>query len=182
MELGEIIREINATRGPVGSHQVLDKRGVYALFVKEDLHMKGFLLSGKRCIYVGFSKNLAERAHENHFATGSTGFSTVRRSLGALLKKEMRLRAMPRNRGGSETSFRNYRFNPTGEERLTKWMRTNLEIGFCSVQDNPREVERALLSELNPALNLKGVQHPLRQRIMELRKACATEARSYQIV
>jgi hypothetical protein len=182
MELKEIFKEINRTRGPVGSHQLPDRSGVYALFLREDLLTCGLVPSGDCCIYIGISVNLAQRLFKNHFATDNTGSSTVRRSLGALLKKRMQLKAMARSGGISETNFRNFRFDLEGEKRLTKWMRKNLEIGFCVVEDSIGEMERGLLSELNPVLNLKGCRSPLRQIIIELRKACVAEARRCQTV
>lgn len=180
MELKEIFNEICRTRGPLVKHQLPDKSGVYGLFLKQDLPVCGVLLSSNCCIYLGITDNLAQRLRENHFANSSTGFSTVRRSLGALLKKRMRLKAIPRSRGISETNYTNYRFDIEGEERLTKWMLKNLEIGFCTVQDSIKETERGLLLEQNPALNLKGCRSPLRKPIGQLRKACVAEAKSCQ--
>jgi hypothetical protein len=34
MDLDKVVREINKTRGPVGSHRLLTEKGVYALFLK----------------------------------------------------------------------------------------------------------------------------------------------------
>jgi hypothetical protein len=68
-------------------------------------------------MYVGMSSNLAER-DEAHFRTGGSGFSTLRRSLGALLKQELRLSARPRGTGSSAQNYRCYQFDDAGEEQL----------------------------------------------------------------
>ena len=44
-------------------------------------------------VYVGISADLARRGDEDHFRSGGSGFSTLRRSLGALLKDELKLTA-----------------------------------------------------------------------------------------
>jgi hypothetical protein len=46
---------------------------------------------------------LADRELNQHFSTGRTGSSTLRRSLGALLKRRLALIAVPRAPGPSKT-------------------------------------------------------------------------------
>jgi hypothetical protein len=86
---------------------------------------------------------------------GGTGFSTLRRSLGAILKAELRLVAIPRSAGASPTNARNYRFEEDGENRLSDWMRSNLAVAVRAV-DDPDKVAGELVALLHPPLNLTG--------------------------
>ena len=122
------------------------------------------------------SSNLAQREFEAHLSSDNSGFSTVRRSIGAILKQQLVLTACPRGRGKSATNFTNYCFDPQGEARLSDWMQTNLKISVHA-DGNYAAVERNLISGLKPILNLTGWPNPNRREIAALRKACADEAR-----
>jgi len=65
---------------------------------------------------------------DTHFTSQKTGFSTLRRSVDALLKDELQSTAIPRGTGSSKSNYQNYRFTDAGEEKLTTWMESNLEI------------------------------------------------------
>ena len=108
--------------------------GVYAFYLKDHAALHPFPCKADGLVYIGSSGNLASREYENHFDTTSTGFSTLRRSIGAILKRKLSLNAIPRSSGDSETNVRNYRFEE-GDQRLTEWMKENLEIGFYAHDD-----------------------------------------------
>jgi hypothetical protein len=102
--------------------------------------------------------------------------STVRRTLGALLKKELLLKPGARGQGLRGADYTNYKFERESEERLTNWMQDNLQAGFCEgLQYRAREQE--LLRKIEPILNLTGWDNPHRNCIRNLRKACADEVR-----
>ncbi|HWH09630.1 MAG TPA: hypothetical protein VG165_00740 [Solirubrobacteraceae bacterium] len=138
--------------------------------------LKGVSDTGRAPLYLGASGNLAEREFETHFAAGKTGFSTLRRSLGAILKDEFGLRCRPRGPGPSKNNFTNYRFDDPGEAKLSQWMRDNLRVGVRPL-DDPRAREGELIASACPPLNLTGWANPDARSIRELRKACADEAR-----
>ena len=163
------IREIRAPR----------RSGIYALFIKSGSRIESVGILTDTFLYLGSSSNLAERGHENHFNSDSTGFSTVRRTIGAILKGNLNLRAVPRSRGDSNTNKTNYKFLPEGEKRLTEWMTNNLEIGMCPIFEGYKDIEKELIILLQPPLNITGWANPLRQKIMSLRKICSDEAREY---
>jgi GIY-YIG catalytic domain len=153
--------------------------GVYAIYLRSPEALEPFIEGRDGLIYIGLSTNLAEREFEQHFATGNTGFSTLRRSIGALLKTGLKLRAIPRSDGPSETNVRNYRFTPKGEDRLTDWMQGNLEVGVhASIHYD--QLEDALVGSLKPLLNLTKWPNPQRKEIKRLRKVCADEARAFR--
>src|SRR5690606_21537157 len=72
-----------------------------------------------RPLYVGKAEDsLAGRDVGTHFGTGRTGSSTLRRSLAALLRETLDLRAQPRN-PANPGYFANFGLEPDGDERLT---------------------------------------------------------------
>jgi hypothetical protein len=93
-----------------------------------------------------------------------------------LVKGELGLTAVPRGTGASKTNFTNYRFDDAGEQRLTKWMLTNLRVAVRAV-DNPQTAEDELIALACPPLNLKGWANPDAAEVRALRKTCADEAR-----
>ncbi|MBE0418375.1 MAG: hypothetical protein IBX63_11480 [Coriobacteriia bacterium] len=171
----DALSEIRRTRSPIDASAIASG-GVYAWFVREPLRLADFELNSEDPVYVGRSSNLAAREYANHLSSTSTGWSTLRRSLGALLKDELHLTAVPRGNGKTSSNFTNYRFEAQGEQRLTGWMLEHLEVGVCPV-DDPERVEAELLAQLSPVLNLKGSRNPLASKIRALRKTCADEAR-----
>lgn len=150
--------------------------GVYAYFLGTGASLPRIRNPGGGPVYVGLSSNLAQREFDTHFAEGQTGFSTLRRSIGALLKHDLRLDARPRGRGASETNYRNYRFDDDGEQRLSAWMHDHLRVAVHAVAD-PKLVEDELIPLARPPLNLKGWANPEARMIKDLRKVCVDEAR-----
>jgi hypothetical protein len=170
-----IAQELREARCPIDRLRVPAQPGVYGIFLTMT-SLGHFPVPEDGLIYVGISGNLAEREFDSHFNSGGTGFSTLRRSLGAILKCNLALRARPRSPGPSETNFRCYCFNPEGEAQLSAWMHTNLEVGVALV-GSPGAIEDELIPQLEPLLNLTKWRNPWAREIKALRKACADEAR-----
>jgi hypothetical protein len=172
----QVLAGLQERRCRIHDLQAPAQAGVYALFLSSPAALPSFRVHEVEPLYLGVSANLAEREFDTHFHSGHTGSSTVRRSLGAILKDALDLTARPRGQGRSEQSFRRYRFDPDGEERLTRWMTETLEV---SVQPAPdyAALEKALIRFACPVLNLTGWPNPYRAEIKALRKKCADEAR-----
>jgi hypothetical protein len=153
-----------------------NRSGVYAWFLDNDDVLAMLHLQHGEPLYVGMSPNLAQRSDETHFQSGQTGFSTLRRSLGALLKEDLCLKARPRGNGPSEQNYRCYRFDDSGEERLTHWMRRHLLVAVAP-QSDPERVETELIALCQPPFNLTKWASPHAREIKALRKACVEEAR-----
>jgi hypothetical protein len=113
----------------------------------------------------------------NHFEHDNSGFSSLRRTLGALLKSKLRLRAIPRAQGPSKTNVTNYRFTEAGERKLTKWMKQNLMYSYTPVKLDIISREKDLIKSLEPPLNLTGWRNPQRNDLKLLRAKCRDEAR-----
>lgn len=157
--------------------------GLYAIRLKTSL--PGFAQSGQ-WIYLGKSESsLAGRDISTHFRSGKTGSSTLRRSLGAILKDKLRLTAIPRGNGKTEKDCINYKFTEVGEETLTQWMLNNLDIGFWAFNEDLvgevtlRDIEGQLLEKLGLPLDLDQRtrrNNPNADKLMALRLICRLEA------
>ncbi len=119
-----------------------------------------------------------------HFSDGQTGRSTLRRSIGAILKEDLRLIAIPRGSKNDSKGCENYKFTLTGETDLTNWMRANLEIGYWVPHpyinyNQLRETEEIITIKLKPTLDLDNRTrryNPLAGKLRELREICKIEA------
>ena len=178
MTTEQIESMLKSTRADIEGIDAPSLPGVYAIFLASGatLPLGGIARDG--LVYVGMSRDLASREFDTHFASGSTGFSTLRRSIGAVLKDKLNLVAIRRGSSNIPSNFQNYRFTSDGESKLTAWMEHNLEIGTCPLSDpDYANQESALISRLQPVLNLTGWPNPQAAYIKRLRKVCADEAR-----
>ncbi len=122
-------------------------------------------------VYVGIAEaSVSQRATRDHLHRTRT--STLRQSLASLLYAKLRL--VPE----AEVERSHVRLAPKADERLTKWMRTNLRVATVS-QASPKHLESLVVKLLDPPLNiefrerrssavaLKAARRALRARILE---------------
>lgn len=166
----EILTRLVTDRASVQNLDAPKEPGVYGLFLRDGTDFP-LAHNPTEPLYVGTSGNLAQREFDTHFAAGQTGFSTVRRSFGALLLNRLGLRPQPRGKGSSKTNFRNYRFDDAGEERLSQWMEKQIALAVHPVA-NPKAVEKALIALACPPLNFTGWANPMAAEIKAKRKQC----------
>ncbi|CAN5657532.1 hypothetical protein BH20ACI4_BH20ACI4_10200 [soil metagenome] len=119
-------------------------------------------------IYIGITKkNQTSRIENTHFENGKSKSSTLRRSLGAILREELKLELIPHT---------NYKFTPDGEEKLTEWMIENLSVSYCEWHgsiEELREIEKEIIKLICPILNLQSnPNNAWNQEITELRNVC----------
>lgn len=150
--------------------------GVYGVFAKARDCLPGIALPPTGVIYVGLSADLVQR---NHFTAKNSGFHSPRRSLGAILYGQLRLKAIPRVSGLSATNCTNFRFTEDGEVRLTQWMLQNLEYAIYPYSGDIALLETQLIRESEPPLNLTKWRNPQKRKIVALRKQCSDEASSH---
>lgn len=159
------------------------KPGVYAIHgmpqVWDALGLRGG--SDGRPLYVGKSESsLQSRDVKTHFAEGRTGWSTVRRSLAALLHDELGLRAIPRN-PDNPSRCANFGLSPEHDAKLTAWMRRQLELSVWEryIPVDLGDLETAVLGVLRPPLNIKKVTTPWKAQVSDARRIMADEARMW---
>lgn len=148
--------------------------GVYAICAIAPDTLSPVIVGKRGLLYVGMTEQGLEA--RNHFRHENSGFSTFRRSLGALLKSQLGLTAIPRSNGISKSNVTNYRFTADGESRLTLWMVENLSIGQLALAESVALHEKDLIALMEPPLNLTGWNNPQRRIMKRLRAECAEEA------
>lgn len=174
----KVFEEILRLRWPAGELEELKGQGVYAVFLREGGDLPGIEPGAHRALYVGMSgKGLNGRDHVGYQHSGS---STLRRSLGALLRE--RLGLQPVARDSKIENATKFRFTDEGEASLTAWMTEHLLAS--QVEIDPADVsmtEKALISELRPPLNLTNLGRWINQQkafVSAARERCAEAVRA----
>ena len=164
------------------------KYGLYCWKLSEETNFNGFENSENDIvIYVGKAEEyIADRFYDNHL-NPIRNFSTLRRSIGAVLKEELSLSALPKidSKGNiiadKKKACRQYRFDEDGELKINQWMINNLEFGFIELdsiidikdkEDNCKEI-------IKPCLNCKNDKsyNIYYSEIKKLRGYCRKEAK-----
>jgi N-carbamoylputrescine amidase len=153
----------------------------YAVFLKKDSSLSVIEVEdNSRLLYIGKSESSIEV--RKHCSYPNSSASTLRRSLGAILKQdpkqELKLSAFPcgfkRNAGPKD--IQNYRFDEKGEKELSEWMNKNLEFSYLLLGRDIRSSERQRIQKFNPPLNLTLSKNKNRDKLDKLRKICRDEA------
>lgn len=181
-DLTAVKRELLGRRYAATEIPPCDVSGVYAFFIDDPTALDGFQVDGAGPLYIGMTESSMKV--RNHFGHQDSGFSTLRRSLGAILKHQGRLmKVIPRGTGDSASNFRNFRFSDECESALTGWMVEHLTYNFVALDKDIKAVECQLIENLCPPLNLKGWLKPqsrelrrLRKKLRRLRGVCRQEA------
>jgi len=155
-----------------------DKAGIYALFFYgKDFPFKSFQPNDNEIIYIGKTGSTQlERDAKTHFATGKTGSSTLRRTFGAFLIDELKLKPIPRSESDiQKKKYTNYKFDEGSEIKLTKWMIDNLGLSYYPYTKTAQELddlETILIRKQIPLLNIdwKNAQNPYLKEIRAFRK------------
>lgn len=155
---------------------VIREPGVYAILLAPTGSLPGIEPGTGGLLYIGMTDATLEA--RSHFGHAHSGFSTLRRSLGAILRDQLGLSATPRGPGPSSTNLRNYRFSDAGELALSAWMMQHLLIAQAPVAAGVDQIEKDLITTLEPPLNLTGWRNPQRPAIKALRARCVDEARA----
>ena len=127
------------------------KYGLYCWKLTEETNFNGFENNeNDRCIYVGKAeKYIVDRFYQNHLNLYKN-FSTLRRSIGAVLKEELSLLALPKidSKGNiiddKEKACRQYRFDEDGELKINQWMIDNLKYGFIELDSGVDDIIKIL--------------------------------------
>lgn len=136
----------------------------------------------ERPLYVGKAeRSLVARDLNTHFATGTTGRSSPRRSFAALLVDDLRLVAMPRQPANPEPRKWCHALEEPGDSRLTEWMRAHLKLAVWASPPgvNLATIEGAVMRACLPPLNLVGVTTPWTSEIRQARAALAEGAKEW---
>lgn len=138
----------NTLPNVAGNYVFLLRKGSHLPKVDIEPKIPEVTLDGNtyQAIYTGIaSKSLRKRDYRNHFVGNNASSSTLRKSIGSLFGYNLILR--------KEGDLKHKKFKPADEEKLTKWMMSNLLLVFVENAD-PEPLEEKLIAELNPPLNL----------------------------
>lgn len=161
------------------------KPGLYAFSLANGASLKAFG-KARQIIYVGKAEDsLRQRDLNTHFKDGKTGQSTLRRSIGAILKNELEAMAFSRNGLLDKPNIDNYKFNTNAEAELSDWMKKNLRIGYWEYNQaiekkSLRDIEEELIITLKPTLDLdqRTRKYNIHAEVLTaLRQDCKDEAR-----
>jgi hypothetical protein len=125
-------------------------------------------------LYIGLARSsptsratLRSRVVGNHIR-GTTGQSTLRRSLASLLHEAQ---------GWRSTFTDRPLLVPADEQRLDAWMQEHLALSWA-VHEQPWTVEAGVITELTPPLNQSANSaHPLYRHVREVRQRWREAAR-----
>jgi len=168
----------SADRRPVSDLPELHGAGLYAFYLNDPEQLAPIETGENGLVYIGMTQD--DLHVRNHLLHQISGFSTLRRSFGALLKTRLNLVAIARGRGSSESNFRNYCFTPDGEQRLSQWMADHLlAVQWTADRDAVKAMETMLIQRHCPPLNLmENPANRWRRHVMDRRALCAAEARA----
>lgn len=114
---------------PVAHADLPDVPGCYVLVAEPGSIRELGLKAGSSpiALYVGKKEDsIRKRVSQTHLLENRTGSSTLRRSIGALLREKLDLHPQPRSHKRSERDITNYKFDPPGEAKLTEWIKANV--------------------------------------------------------
>ena len=135
--------------------------------------------TGDRCTWAKPKTVLRPGIYEPTSALAAPS-STVRRSFAALLRQKLALTAQPRNLAKPERPA-NFGLPLDQDEQLTRWMRSNLRIATW-IHDGRlvqlRDLERQVLAQWLPPLNLIDVRTPWTAQVKAARRIMADQARA----
>ncbi|MDX3643940.1 GIY-YIG nuclease family protein [Streptomyces sp. MB09-02B] len=103
--------------------------------------------AGLRLLYMGKAGRLRTRVASNHLR--DSGRSTLRRTLAGLLMPAETYRTIWTDR---------VVLIPDDEQRLTQWMHEHLTLTWTE-HPHPVPLEKQLISQLHPPLNVEGTEH-----------------------
>lgn len=161
--IDNVIQQLKGEAIPFNSIKSLPKLpGIYALsFFSSNFPLPGYNHTENDILYIGKTESSAESRNLNtHFQSGKSGSSTIRRTLGALLRDLLDLTPVPRNEVDFDAGrTHTYKFDPTSEERLTEWMRSNLGLSFYTYDRSKADIcslESEIIKTIVPPLNLQS--------------------------
>jgi len=158
--------------------------GVYAWYFRQappQVPLEGCIeFDGHRLLYIGITprrpsthavsrKRSGLRGRIRTHYRGDADRSTLRRTLGCLLKQDLGIHLAPMG-GSHRLDF------GEGETALTQWMASNAKVVWM-LYDSPWQVEPEIISLIRPPLNLQhNHDHPFHSTLSAIRAQCIRSA------
>ncbi len=174
-EIRDIRNALYAARSPYHAMQHVGS-GFYAIFLKSDHALPYLHMPDDGLLYIGETRVGFSTRDHSHPRNGHSGFCTVRKSLGALLKTQLSLSVTPPTQAQLRSRKRYFRFTKSGEARLSEWMKGALYFSRVPDKGDVKTIEQTLISKLKPPLNLRGWPNPQSPMVKKRRYECFEEA------
>ena len=157
------LKELENTEG-------LNVTGLYAIRVKNIPEFPETLRTelearNTTIIYIGKGQNIGERLNQE---CRGKGHGTFFRSVGALLGYKP-------PKGSLVKRQNNYRFHKVDRNEIVSWINENLEFSFVKLFENIKNVEKDLIKNYKPILNIQNNPQPLKE-LKTMRQKCKNVA------
>ncbi len=116
-------------------------------------------------IYIGIATESLNRRFLNQ-ELRANGHGTFFRSIGAVLGHRP-----PKGSLTTKANKRNYKFSPTDEQKIIKWIHDNLHVNWVDFSGDFESLETGLITKYRPLINLAKNPSAL-QLLSDLRKKC----------
>ena len=181
MNTKEIIKHLITTKKKYLEISKFSKSpGIYAVFFfGTDFPIENIKPKPDEVIYLGKTESSQEkRDAKTHFKSGKTGSSTLRKSIGSLLRNIYNLKPIVRNNSDIiKRRFSHFKFDDNSEEIITEWMQNNLALSFYEYPESKSKIktlETTLIQKLIPLLNIdKNPSNPHLNLLKQIRKESA---------
>jgi hypothetical protein len=116
-------------------------------------------------IYIGIATESLNKRFLNQ-ELRANGHGTFFRSIGAVLGHRP-----PKGSLTTKANKRNYKFSPTDEQKIIKWINNNLQVNWVEFSGDFENLETGLITKYRPLINLAKNPSAL-QLLSDLRKEC----------
>lgn len=116
-------------------------------------------------IYIGIATESLNKRFLNQ-ELRANGHGTFFRSIGAVLGHRP-----PKGSLKTKANKRNYKFSPTDEQKIIKWINDNLQVNWVEFSGDFENLETELITKYRPLINLAKNPSAL-QILSDLRKEC----------
>ncbi len=116
-------------------------------------------------IYIGIATESLNKRFLNQ-ELRAKGHGTFFRSIGAVLGHRP-----PKGSLRTKANKRNYKFSPTDEQKIIKWINDNLQVNWVDFSGDFESLETGLITKYRPLINLAKNPSAL-QLLSDLRKEC----------
>jgi len=116
-------------------------------------------------IYIGIATESLNKRFLNQ-ELHANGHGTFFRSIGAVLGHRP-----PKGSLITKANKRNYKFSPTDEQKIIKWINENLQVNWVEFSDDLENLETGLIAKYRPLINLAKNPSAI-QLLAEMRKEC----------
>lgn len=121
-------------------------------------------------IYIGIATESLNKRFLNQ-ELRANGHGTFFRSIGAVLGYRP-----PKGSLTTKSNKRNYKFSPTDEQKIIKWINDNLQVNWFEFSGDFESLETGLITKYRPLINLAKNPSAL-QLLSDLRKECVQIAK-----